>query len=85
MTSQKNITRYTYETTNFQGWRLSITRKWNQFCKYFPDRVYGGEEGAFKAALDMRDRILAALAESPDEPSEVFARFRNGLQEGGVA
>ena len=78
--TQRNITRYTYETTSFQGWRLSICRKWNQFTKYFSDRQYGSEEAAFQAALDMRDRIFEALRQSPEDPRGVFERFKNGQE-----
>lgn len=77
--TQRNITRYTYETTSFQGWRLSICRRWNQFTKYFSDRQYGSEEAALQAALDMRERIYAALKETPDDPRGVFERFQNGI------
>lgn len=79
--TQRNITRYTYETTSFQGWRLSICRKWNQFTKYFSDRQYGSEEEAFKAAIEMRDRIFDALRQTPDDPRGVFERFKNGVEE----
>ena len=75
--TQRNITRYTYETTSFQGWRLSICRKWNQFTKYFSDRQYGSEEAAFKAAIEMRDRIYDALKQKPDDPRAVFERFKH--------
>ena len=77
--TQRNITRYTYETTSFQGWRLSICRKWNQFTKYFSDRQYGSEEAAFQAAIEMRDRIFDALQKTPDDPRAVFEQFKNGL------
>ena len=79
--TQRNITRYTYETTSFQGWRLSICRKWNQFTKYFSDRQYGSEEAAFQAAIEMRDRIFDALQKTPDDPRAVFEQFKNGLME----
>lgn len=79
--TQRNITRYTYETTSFQGWRLSICRKWNQFTKYFSDRQYGSEEAAFQAALEMRDRIFEALRQHPDDPRHVFEAFKNGEAE----
>ena len=79
--TQRNITRYTYETTSFQGWRLSICRKWNQFTKYFSDRQYGSEEAAFQAALEMRDRIFDALRKTPDDPRGVFERFKNGVED----
>ena len=78
--TQRNITRYTYETTSFQGWRLSICRRWNQFTKYFSDRQYGSEEAALQAALEMRERIYAALKETPDDPRGVFERFQNGIR-----
>ena len=78
--TQRNITRYTYETTSFQGWRLSICRKWNQFTKYFSDRQYGSEEEAFKAAVEMRDRIFDALKLTPEDPRGVFERFKNGTE-----
>ena len=83
--TQRNITRYTYETTSFQGWRLSICRKWNQFTKYFSDRQYGSEEAAFQAAIDMRDRIFEALQKSPDDPRSVFEQFKNGIVDAPTA
>ena len=82
--TQRNITRYTYETTSFQGWRLSICRKWNQFTKYFSDRQYGSEEAAFQAAVEMRDRIFDALKRTPEDPRGVFESFKNGATEGAV-
>ncbi len=79
--TQRNITRYTYETTSFQGWRLSICRRWNQFTKYFSDRQYGSEEAAYTAALEMRDQIYAALQKNPDDPRVVFEQFKHALVE----
>lgn len=75
--THRNITRYTYETTSFQGWRLSICRKWNQFTKYFSDRQYGTEEAALQAAMEMRDQIYAALRQTPENPRAVFERFKS--------
>ncbi len=77
MTSEKNLTRYTYEHTHFQGWRLNITRRWTTFCKYFPDKMYGGEAAAFRAAKEMRERIMKELDANPDNPQGVLARFRS--------
>ncbi len=77
--TKRNITRYTYETTSFQGWRLSICRRWNQFTKYFSDRQYGSEEAAFDAALKMRDKIYTALQQQPEDPRGVFEQFKNGM------
>ncbi len=50
MKSRRNLTRFTYETTAFQGWRLSIARGGQTFTRYFPDRKYGGERKALAAA-----------------------------------
>ena len=75
--TQRNITRYTYETTTFQGWRLSICRKWNQFTRYFSDKQYGSEQAAFEAALRMRDSIFAELKNaSAEDPRAIFARYK---------
>jgi len=50
MKSRKNLTRFTYETTAFQGWRLSLRRSGTTFTKYFSDKKYGTERKALKAA-----------------------------------
>ena len=57
MKSIKNLTRFTYETSAFQGWRLAISRKGATFTKYFSDKVYGDEAKSFAAA----EAALAAL------------------------
>ena len=75
--TQRNITRYTYETTSFQGWRLSICRKWNQFTRYFSDKQYGSEQAAFEAALQLRERIFAELKNSQEDPRTIFDRYKN--------
>ena len=50
MKSKKNLTRFTYETTSFQGWRMNISRSGSTFTKYFSDKKYGGERKALNAA-----------------------------------
>ena len=75
--TQRNITRYTYETTSFQGWRLSISRKWNQFTRYFSDKQYGSEQAAFEAALHMRELIFAELKNTKEDPRTIFDRYKN--------
>ena len=52
MKSKKNLTRFTYETAAFQGWRLNISRAGTTFTKYLSDKKYGGEKKSFKAAND---------------------------------
>lgn len=57
MKSIKNLTRFTYETSAFQGWRLSLSRKGTVVTKYFSDRKYGGDKKSFAAA----EAALAAV------------------------
>lgn len=50
MKSIKNLTRFTYETAAFQGWRLSLSRAGAVFTKYFSDKKYGSDKDSFAAA-----------------------------------
>lgn len=73
----RNITRYTYAKTSFQGWRVSICRNLRQYIRYFSDRQFGGEQASYEAALRVRDLILLSLRENPEEEVEsIFARYR---------
>lgn len=67
----KNISRYTYKKTAFQGWRLALRRQGKQFVKYFADRQYEDSTAAFKAAVALRNEILKELKKGA-EPSIVF-------------
>lgn len=62
----KNITRYTYENTDFQGWRVSIQRCGRIITRYFSDLQYGSENESFQEAIDYRDRIIAGMLEHKD-------------------
>ena len=76
----KNITRYTYDRTSFQGWRLCLSRKKCLYVKYFADRVFGTEEAALAEAQRVRQCILDALAALPSldeqEIKKVFELYR---------
>ncbi|MEO8614278.1 MAG: hypothetical protein ABI600_03995 [Luteolibacter sp.] len=50
MKSKKNLTRFTYETSAFLGWRLCISRAGTTFTKYFSDKQYGTEKKSLAAA-----------------------------------
>ncbi len=50
MKSKRNLTRFTYETAAFEGWRLCISRAGTTFTKYFPDKKYGGGRKALAVA-----------------------------------
>lgn len=72
----KNITRFTYEFTSFQGWRLSICRHHEHYTRYFSDREYGGEQEALEAALEERDRVYGYLEDFPFEPKKALEMCR---------
>ena len=57
MKSKKNLTRFTYENSAFEGWRLSISRAGTTFTRYFPDRKLGGADKSLEAA----EKTLADL------------------------
>jgi len=63
MKSQRNLTRFTYETAAFQGWRLSISRVGTTFTKYFPDKKFGDGKKSL-AAAEATLAELKALIES---------------------
>ena len=57
MKSKKNLTRFTYETAAFEGWRLCISRAGSTFTRYFPDKKFGGGKKSLAAA----EKILGEL------------------------
>jgi hypothetical protein len=50
MKLKKNLTRFTYETAAFEGWRLCISRAGTTFTRYFPDKKLGGPKKSLKVA-----------------------------------
>ena len=50
--SEKNITRFTYAKTAFQGWRMCVERRGVRFMRYFSYKEYGGPAEARDAARD---------------------------------
>ena len=75
-TPRKNITRFTYEFTSFQGWRVTLCRKQNHFTRYFSDKQYGGAEKSLSAAIEVLDRVKRQLAANPGDPARVFAELK---------
>lgn len=57
MKSKKNLTRFTYESAAFEGWRLCISRAGSTFTRYFPDKKFGGGKKSLAAA----EKALADL------------------------
>lgn len=72
----RNITRFTYEFTSFQGWRVTLCRNQVHFTRYFSDKQYGGEAPALAAAVEMRNRVLANLRAYPENPAKAFELCR---------
>ena len=55
--SKKNLTRFTYETAAFEGWRLCLSKKGTTFTKYFSDKKFGTGKKSLAAA----EKTLAEL------------------------
>lgn len=55
MRSKRNITRFAYESTGFNGWRVSITRFGESFTQYFSDKKCGGAKKSLVKAEACRE------------------------------
>ena len=62
--SRKNLTRFTYETTAFEGWRLCVSRAGTTFTKYFSDKTYGGGKKSLTASEKARTQLLRLIDNS---------------------
>ena len=61
MKSKKNLTRFTYETSAFEGWRLNLSKKGNGFTRYFPDKKFGSAKKSLAAAQNALAELKALL------------------------
>ncbi len=77
----KNITRYTYENTDFLGWRVSIQRCGRIITRYFSDLYYGSEEESFREAIAYRDQVLREMNLHRDNLPEYMDKELEHLQE----
>lgn len=77
----RNLTRYTYESTDFQGWRVSIQRCGRIITRYFSDLQYGSEEESKAAAVEYRDAILAGMTANRNNLPEYMDRELEHVQE----
>ena len=73
MRSKRNLTRFTYEHTAFQGWRLCLSRGGKTFTKYFSDKQFGGGRGS----LDAAERALGELKSILDQSRRVNGKLPN--------
>ena len=78
---QKNITRYTYENTDFQGWRVSIQRCGRIITRYFSDLQYGSEEESYRHAVDYRDEVFTQMARHKADLPDYMDHELEHLQE----
>jgi hypothetical protein len=62
--SRKNLTRFTYETTAFEGWRLCVSRAGTTFTKYFSDRAYGCGAQSLAVAEKAKEGLLKVVDNS---------------------
>ena len=58
MTSKKNLTRFDYEKSAFEGWRLCLSKTGTTFTRYFPDKKF---EGSAKKSLAAAEKTLMEL------------------------
>lgn len=61
MKSKKNLTRFTYESAAFEGWRLCISRAGSTFTRYFPDKKFGGGKKSLAAAEKALEAVKVML------------------------
>ncbi len=62
--SNKNLSRIEISNdrgVSFSGWGVRIQRRGKGVHKFFNDKIFGGERGAFKAASEYRDSVEAKL------------------------
>jgi hypothetical protein len=71
MKSKKNLTRFTYETAAFEGWRLCISRSGTTFTRYFPDKKFGSAKESLAAA----EKTLADLKALIDGSKKVDGKL----------
>jgi hypothetical protein len=64
MKSKPNLTRFTYETTAFEGWRLCLSRGGKTFSKYYSDKRYGGPRKALAKAEERLEKLKDLLDNS---------------------
>lgn len=84
MKSRKNLTRFTYDTTAFQGWRLCISRSGTTFTKYFSDKTYNGPRNTLSTAekaleelkdlLDKSRRVNGKLSKTTINKAQKFLK-----------
>jgi hypothetical protein len=78
--SKLNLTRFSYESTGFKGWRVSVTRHGEVFTRYFSDRQFG----SMKKSQEAAQKCLAALLSKIDATPVVTTRRKPTGKQAGV-
>jgi hypothetical protein len=78
--SKLNLTRFSYESTGFKGWRVSVTRHGEVFTRYFSDR----QAGSMKKSQEAAQKCLAALIAKLDATPVVTTRRKKAGSQAGV-
>lgn len=74
---RKNITRFTYDFTSFQGWRVTLCRQQKHFTRYFSDKQYGSAQSSLLAAMEVLERVKEHLRLYPNDPERAFELCRD--------
>ncbi len=59
--SKKNLTRFTYENSAFEGWRLCVSVAGTNFTRYFPDKKLGGGKKSLAVAEQTLKQLRATI------------------------
>ena len=78
--SKLNLTRFSYESTGFKGWRVSVTRHGEVFTRYFSDR----QAGSMKKSQEAAQKCLASLLSKLDAATVVTTRRKATGKQAGV-
>lgn len=78
--SKLNLTRFSYESTGFKGWRVSVTRHGEVFTRYFSDR----QAGSMKKSQEAAQKCLTAFLSKLDAAPVVTTRRKPTGKQTGV-
>ena len=81
MKSRKHLTRFTYERTDFQGWRLHMCKDGHSFSRYFGDVGHGGVKKALAHADKSREWLKQQLdSAKTNSKGKIGKRVANRIQ-----
>lgn len=88
MKSKRNLTRFTYENSAFEGWRLCISKAGQTFTRYFSDRKLGGARKSLKIAeaalLEVKSMLKGAKIVNGKLSQTTISRVEKFLKNAAV-